>query len=69
MSAPVCGQCGSTDGVKMRSSRTAYDTSKCKRGPNGELLDDPNAPVVLCDGCGKDHDASWDERWEEYYRG
>lgn len=36
---------------------------------NGELLDDPNAPVVLCDGCGKDHDAYWDERWEEYYRG
>lgn len=50
-----CMGCHTKEGVKMWPSRTAYYWDG--KGDN------PNAPVPLCEDCGKEHDEYWAEMW------
>ena len=51
----VCANCGSTTGVELESSRTAYAW-------DGQGVD-PNANVPLCRPCAEQHHEYWDEQW------
>ena len=67
-----CLCCGSTTGVLLEDSRTAYCLPT--RSRYERLLDndpftqeDPNTPIPLCRTCAKRHHEEWDAMWEEYY--
>ena len=62
-----CVACHTTEGVKIESSRTAYDTSY-PRTRFERILDpepeDPNIDIPLCRECSEDHHSYWNEMWE-----
>lgn len=53
-----CERC-SAKPAELTSSGTAYVWNGKGR--------DPNAPILLCSECAKEHIAYWDEMWREYY--
>ena len=64
-----CERCGSTEGVELEDSRTAYAPVTLSRWERLNLEDpvnppDLNAPVPLCRECAKEHHAYWDEMWD-----
>jgi hypothetical protein len=69
----VCTRCGTTNGVELEDSRTAYSQPDLdifdRLMLDGEPPPDPNAPVLLCRPCAKEHHEYWDEMWDEYNRG
>ena len=65
--APIaleCFRCGTTAGVEMENSRTAYHYE----GKTGDV-NDPNNPIPFCRACAKDHHEYWDGMWAEYNAG
>ena len=60
----ACEVCERKDGVQLESSRTAYHWEGALDDPNN-----PNAPILLCRDCARDHHAYWDDMWDEYRRG
>jgi len=66
----ACERCGSTEGVELEDSRTAYvepDYSLWIAVMYDDKPPDPNAPSPLCRECAREHHAYWDEQWAEYY--
>ena len=63
-----CSHCGSTEGVELESSRTAYSTSPTDRFDRIRKLDepDPNAPIFLCRSCAEEHHSYWNDMWAQY---
>jgi hypothetical protein len=57
-----CEACGTTLGVHMHPSMTAYHFE-------GEIgsPEDPNRPLPLCDNCGEDYRTFWESQWQEYW--
>jgi len=75
----VCARCGSTEGVEMESSRTAYEPEDFTRYTL-LLLDDPldppdrlarlcaaNPDIPYCRECAVEHHGWWDEEWAGVY--
>lgn len=62
---PVCATCNGASkdaDVQLESARTAYPyTDKTKP--------DPNAPILLCRPCAKEHHQVMDDLWQEYRSG
>jgi hypothetical protein len=58
----ACDRCGSTEGVEMESSRTAYNIPPKTYWDHllEQEPEDPNTPVPLCREF-------WDAQWSEYY--
>jgi hypothetical protein len=58
--------------VQLRSSCTSYEPPRLTLWDllllDGEDPPDPNAPLLLCEGCAEDHYAFWNEMWDGYYR-
>jgi hypothetical protein len=67
-----CSHCERTTGVRIESSRTAYDTSRV-RTRFERILEpdppDPNIDVALCPDCSEEHKEYWDEMWSHVYGG
>lgn len=66
-----CERCGTTRGVELEDSRTAYPAETLSRWERLTLDNplsppDPNAPVPLCRECAKKHHEYWDEMWDMY---
>ena len=59
-----CACCGSTNGVEMERSCTAYPFDGKINDP-----DDPNRPIPLCRACAPEHYAHWDAMWADYRAG
>lgn len=56
-----CLGCGTTEGVEMRSSMTAYHWDG-----TGE---DPNRPWPGCERCGEDYFRDMQAQWDEWRAG
>jgi len=69
--ADACVRCGTSEGVKLEDARTAYEQPSPDFFDHlvGVPLPDPNAPVLLCRSCAKEHHEFWDEMWADYYSG
>jgi hypothetical protein len=59
--ADTCECCDATNGVALHPSFTAYEWDG--------VDEDPNAPRLLCDACGKENYEYWTERWAQYHAG
>jgi len=59
-----CEVCGTTEGVQLECSRTAYHYE-------GKLdeAEDPNRQVALCRPHAEEHREHWDSMWADYYGG
>jgi len=74
-----CDACGSTDGVKLEDSRTAYEPKDLTRYDRLQADDPLNPPshlerfvaanprIPYCRRCAEEHHAFWDEQWAELY--
>lgn len=58
----ACVRCNATEGVELESSRTQYPYKGDLNSP-----DNPNASVLLCRDCAKEHHEHWDSMWADYY--
>ena len=59
-----CLGCGSTEGVEMRSSMTAYHWEGAWDDP-----ENPNRPWPGCPHCAEDYRLQMQSQWDDYHAG
>lgn len=58
---PLCEFCSEHEGLRLESSRTAYDWNGVFDSPK-----DPNRDKLLCRRCSELHHKFWDYMWTQY---
>ena len=66
-----CTYCRATEGVRIETAQTAYDTSYPRTRFERILEPEPESPNIdlpMCRDCAADYHEYWTEMWDEYYR-